>query len=61
MFPCTEISSKSLSLQWQATNFDIPGPQKPERGHIRQHLPLHKTALLLPLDHLPPKTRLGNH
>ena len=42
-----EISSKNSCpavLPWQnkATIFDIPGPQKPERGHIRQNRPFKK-------------------
>ena len=39
MFPCPEISSKKsfpavLTLAKQNYDFDIPEPQKPERGHI---------------------------
>ena len=43
MFPCTAISSSNTSfpavLRWQkkAMIFDVPGPTKPERGHIRQN------------------------
>ena len=39
------------ALRWQkkAVTFEIPGPQKPERGYIRQKRPF-KTALLFPLD-----------
>ena len=55
MFPCTELSSKQsfpAMLPWQKNPmiFDIPAPQKPERGHIRQNRPFTKPPLLVPLD-----------
>ena len=47
MFHCTEVSSEKsfpAVLPWQkkAMTFDIPGPQKPERGYIRQSRPFTK-------------------
>ena len=52
MVPCTEISSeKSVPavLPWQKKPmiFEIPGPPKPERGHIRQNRPCTKPAKIV--------------
>ena len=52
MFPFTKISSKQsfpAVLPWKkkAMIFDIPGPQRPERGHIRQNHPFTKPPICL--------------